>query len=100
MLWKANIDIQFVAESSLALAHLLVGMSLRLKKVACKRYGKRLVRTRAYIVDSGALVYEVYALESVVYMRLAIYCLGTISLKNLQLFSGWMCPCLKEGALG
>ena len=32
MLWKANIDIQFVAESSLALAHLLVGMSLRLKK--------------------------------------------------------------------
>ena len=57
---------------------MLVGISLRLRKVACKRYGKWLVRTRAYIAGSGVLVYEVYALESVVCMRLVICCLVII----------------------
>ena len=38
MLWKANIDIQFVAESSLALAHYVSGY---VTKAACKRCGKR-----------------------------------------------------------
>ena len=54
MLWKANIDIQFVAESSLALAHYVSGYVTKAERT-CKRSGKKLVRIRAFMVVSGAL---------------------------------------------
>ena len=43
MLWKTNIDIQYVAESSLALAHYVSGYVTKAEKVTCKTSGRKLV---------------------------------------------------------
>ena len=48
--WKANIDVQFVSESSLALAHHVSGYVTKSRGVAFKRFGTRLVRVRACTV--------------------------------------------------
>ena len=66
MLWKANIDVQFVAESSLALAHYVSGYVTKAEKSSMQEIWQD-VRTRAYRSASGALAYGVYALESGLY---------------------------------
>ena len=50
MLWQANNDIQYVAESSLALAHYVSGYITKAER------SNMLVRTRVCIVTSGVLV--------------------------------------------
>ena len=60
MLWKANIDIQFVASLTM-----LVVMLQKLKEVTCKRSGTKLLKIRAFTVVFGALASEVYAFENV-----------------------------------
>ena len=74
LLWKTNIDIQFVAESSLALAHYVSGYVTKAEKVPCKTFGNRLVITKAYKVASGALVCVACASENVACMKPVIYC--------------------------
>jgi len=56
MLWKANIDIQFVAESSLALAHYVSGYVTKAEHSNMQEICKRLVRIKAFTAASGALV--------------------------------------------
>ena len=85
MLWKANIDIQYVAESSLALANYVSGY---VKKVTCRTSGRKLVIPRAYTVDSGALASTVYTLESVDCTKLVIFYSVTTSPKSRRLSSG------------
>ena len=88
MLWKANIDIQYVAESSLALAHYVSGYFTKRNKATCRTSGRKLVIVRVYTVDSGALASAVYALESVDCMKLVISYLVTTSPKSPRLSSG------------
>ena len=54
---------------------MLVVISLRLRKVACKRFGSRWVTTRAFTASSGVLVYGVSGLESAACTRPSICCL-------------------------
>ncbi len=92
MLWKANIDIQFVAESSLALAHYVSGYVTKAERSIMQDIWQE-VRVRAFTVVCGALVYEVCALESAACMRQVICCLEITSPKNLKLSSGSMYRC-------
>lgn len=55
LLWKANMDIQFVSESTLALAQYVTGYVTKAEKVICKKCGKKLVNRNHYTKDSGVL---------------------------------------------
>ena len=83
LLLKANIDIQYVAESSLALAHYVSGYVTKAEKHHLQDIWQKLVIVRMYTVDSGAL-----ALESVDCMKLAICYSVTTSMKSLRLSRG------------
>ena len=100
MLWKANIDIQFVAESSLALAHYVSGYVTKAEKSSMQEIWQEVSENKNIYGRLWSFGVRSYALESVACMRLVICCLVIISLKNQPLFSGWMCPCLKKGAVG
>ena len=63
----------------LCLHTMSVGMSQKVRKVACMKSGMILVLTKAFIVVYGLLVLEVSVLVSVAYMRLVT----VISVKNL-----------------
>ena len=52
ILWKASIDVQVVSGSCLTT---FAGMLQKLRRVACKRFGTRLVKVRACTVASGVL---------------------------------------------
>ena len=82
LLWKANIDIQFVAESLLALAHYVSGYVTKAEKSSMQNFGNILVITKVYMVTSGALVCVACASEYVVCMKPVIYCLVITSPKN------------------
>lgn len=71
-LWKANFDIQFISEPSLALAHHVSGYVTKLKKAACKTCGMKLVRTKVSTADYGVLNFAACARGSAVCMRQAI----------------------------
>ena len=86
MLWKANIDIEFVAEASLDLAHYVSGYVMR--------SGRKWAKTRAFTVSFGAL-----GSESVVCMRQVICCWEITSLRSQTLSSGQMCVCLTRGPI-
>ena len=57
-----TIDIQFVAESSLPLAHYVVVL-LKQKEVTSKTSGMRKVKIRMFTAVFGALEYVVYVLD-------------------------------------
>lgn len=60
LLWKAIMDIRFVAESSLALAHYVTGyITKKLKRAACKTSDSRSILPAAYIASCGASEYAV-----------------------------------------
>ena len=87
MLWQANIDIQFVAESSLALAHYVSGYVTKAERSNIQDIWHE-VKIKMFIAVFGALeyvVYVVYVLESVVYMRLVIFYLVITYVKSLTL---------------
>ena len=73
-LWKVNLDVQFVSEKSLALAHYVTGYVTKAEKVICMKFGMKLVARNHSIASCGALVFVHCIAESVVYMRLPIFC--------------------------
>ena len=78
MLWKANIDIQFVVESSLVLAHCVSIHVTKAEKNSMQEVSE----------NKSSMLNGVYALNSVVNTRLVICCLAIISLRNLLQKSG------------
>ena len=75
MLWKANMDIQFVSESSLALAHYVTGYVTKAERSNMQELcGRKLVPTRLCIVNLGVLVSTACVCENVDYMRQVTYC--------------------------
>ena len=58
LLWKANINIQFVAESSLALSHYVTGYVTKAEKDPYKKCGRKLVATVLSAAAYGNLAFE------------------------------------------
>ena len=58
LLWKANIDIQFVAESSLALSHYVTGYVTKAERAPYKKCGRKLVTTVLSMAAYGNLAFE------------------------------------------
>ena len=85
MLWQANIDIQYVAKSSLALAHYVSGYVTKAERSNMQEIWQKLVRTRVCTVASGVSAYEVCAFESVVCTRQVTCCLEITSMKSLTM---------------
>ena len=76
LLWKANIDIQYVAESSLALAHYVSGYVTKAEQSNMQE-----IWQDVFTAGSGALV---FGFESVVSMRQVISCLEITSVRSLH----------------
>ena len=74
LLWKANIDIQFVAESSLALAHYDSGYVTKAERSIIQDIW--LVRTRVSTRDCGPLVSAPCVAGSAGCTKLVTYCLA------------------------
>ena len=55
-LWKANVDIQYVAESSLALAGYVTAYVTKAEKVTCRMCGLRLLAVVLYTASCGVSV--------------------------------------------
>jgi len=71
LLWKANMDIQFISESSLALAYYVTGYVTKAEKSHMQDiYGKRSVNKNHFTKDFGVLVYSHCVLVNVVCMKL------------------------------
>ena len=70
MLWKANIDVQFVSESSLALSHYVSGYITKAEKSSMQEIRDRLAKVRVCTVASGVSECVVCALESVACTKL------------------------------
>ena len=87
MLWKADINVQFVAESSLALAHYVSGYVTKAERSNMQEIWQ-VVRIREFIAVSGALAFEVCTFESAACMRRVICCSAITSPKSLTLSSG------------
>ena len=71
MLWKANMDIQFI-ESTLAIAQYVTGYVTKAEKSNMQDFGRRSPLTSRSIASCGRLVSGVCAPESVVCARPAI----------------------------
>ena len=65
MLWKANIDIQFIAENSLALAHYVSGYVTKAERSNMQEIWQEVGENKKYIAASGVLELGVYAFENV-----------------------------------
>ena len=91
LIWKANLDVQFVAESSLALAQYVSGKQ---KEATCKIFGKKSKKTRVYTVVSGALESEAYVPENVDCTKRLTYYLDIISVKKMSPSNTSMLQCL------
>ena len=88
MLWKANIDVQFVAESSLALAHYVSGYVTKAERSNMQEIWQEVSENKSVLAVSGALAFEVCAFESAACMRRVICCSAITSPKSLTLSSG------------
>ena len=86
--WKANMDIQYIAESTLALAHYVSGYVTKLREVTYRTSGRRSVTTSRSIAGCGASEFDTYALESVGSMKPVTCYLATTSVINLARLSG------------
>ena len=86
--WKANIDIQFVAESSLALAHYVSGYVTKAERSNLQEIWQDVSENKSIYSASGVLAYVVYALESVASMKLLIFSSEITSQKSPALYSG------------
>ena len=69
LLWKANMDNQFIAEQSLALAHYVTGSITKPERRCMQDIWNELLHQRAFMVGSLALGSKVCVLRSVVFMR-------------------------------
>ena len=69
---------------------MLLVMSQKQKKAACKTSGKRWGQTKASTVDCGVLELEVYAPENVACTTPATCCWVTICTKNQMRLNGSM----------
>ena len=58
LLWKVNIDIQFVAESSLALSHYVTGYVTKAETAPYKKCGRKLGTTVLSTAAYGNLAFE------------------------------------------
>ena len=86
MLWKANIDIPFVAEASLVLAHYVSGYVTKAESSNMQEIWQEVSENK--IIIYSLLVSEVYGLESVVCMRQVICSWETTTLGSLTQSSG------------
>ena len=84
MLWKANMDIQFVAESSLTLAHYVSGYVTKAERSNMQEVWQEVSENHSIYGRLWNFGIRNYVLESVVCMRLVIYCLVITSVKNLS----------------
>eukprot|EP00731_Ephydatia_muelleri_P019080 Em0011g1120a len=82
LLWQANMDIQFTAESSLTLAHYVTGYVTKQRKVTCRKCGKRSIQTAVSTASCGPLVFGAYVPESVASTKQATCYLVTTSPRN------------------
>ena len=100
LLWKANCDIQFVAESSLALANYVTGYVTKPEKSSMQEVWQEVSDSKS--VYSRLWKFGVRALrsrESGLYEPCDII-LGDHLWKSQTLSSGWTCPCLTRGSAG
>ena len=88
LLWRANLDIQFISENSLALAHYVTGYVTKAEKATCMKFGMRLVARKHSTASCGALVSGHCEAENVVYTRLLISCSVIIFMRNHKPFNG------------
>ena len=89
LLWKANIDIQFVAESSLALAHYVSGYVTKAEKSSMQEIWQEVSDNKSIYSRLWSFgVWSLRSRECGLYMRPAICCLAITSLKNPLLSSG------------
>ena len=100
MLWKANIDIQYVAELSLALAHYVSGYVTKSEKSHLQDIWQEVSDSMS--VYSRLWSFGIRSLRS---RECGLYeasnlLLGDHLTENLRLSSGLMSPCLTKGAVG
>ena len=81
-------DIQFVAESSLALAHYVSGYVTKAERSNMQEIWEEVSKSKSIYGRLWSLASEVYAFENVDCMKPAICCSVTTSMKNLTLSSG------------
>ena len=100
MLWKANIDIQYVAELSLALAHYVSGYVTKSEKSHLQDIWQE-------VSDSMSVYSRLWSfgIRSLCSRECGLYeasnlLLGDHLTENLRLSSGLMSPCLTKGAVG
>ena len=88
MLWKANIDVQFVAESSLALAHYVSGHVTKVERSNMQEIWQEVSENKSVYSCLWSFGMEVCAFDSAACMRRVICCSAITSLKSLTLSSG------------
>ena len=88
LLWKANLDVQFVSEKSLALAHYVTGYITKAEKVICMKFGMKLEARNHSVASYGALVCAHRIAKNVVYTRLLTFYWVTICIKSHKQFNG------------
>ena len=88
LLWKANIDIQFVAESSLALAHYVSGYVTKAEKSSMQEIWQEVGENKSIYSRLWSFGIRSLRFESVVCMRQVICCLEITSVRSLTLSSG------------
>ena len=81
-------DIQYIAESTLALAHYVSGYVTKAERSHVQDIGRRSVTTSRSIAGCGASEFDACALESVGSMKLVTCYLATTSVINLARSSG------------
>ena len=86
LLWKANMDIQFVSEYSLALAHYVSGYVTKAERSNMSEIWLEVSESKTIY---GRLWSSCCVQGSVAFTRLVIYCLEITFLKSLMLCSGY-----------
>lgn len=88
MVWKANIDIQVIAESSLALAHYVSGYVTKAEQSTTQDLWQEVSSSKNIYTAYGALGFEVCVHENVGSMRLVIYWLEIICVRKVIIYGG------------
>ena len=83
LLWQVNMDIQFVFELRLALAHYVSGYLPKAERSNMQDIWQEVEKARAFKDASGTLPYNASAHESVVFTRQVICCLETTCITSL-----------------
>ena len=99
-LWKANMDLQYVGDASLALAHYVTAYITKAEKSHMQELWDDISEQETLYKKLWSFGVDHYVLESVVFMRLVTFCWEITCVKNQTQFSGLQLKSLKKEKSG